>query len=93
MARTVHGRKVLMMVLESGRHWPRAELVQEMADKFGADSTFHTCSVQALSANDLIDLFVGKGKMVESDEGLFIDAGKMCSGNHAEGHRCGGHQH
>ena len=76
---SVHGRKVLKMVLESEKALPREQLIQAMEAQFGADSQFHTCSVQELSANDLLELFLGKGKLVEGAEGITADASKMCS--------------
>ena len=79
MAQSVHGRNVLKMVLASDRSWPRAELLQAMVNEFGADSEFHTCSVDSLSAEQLLDLFLNKGKLVETAEGLSVDTSKMCS--------------
>ncbi|OQX35956.1 MAG: hypothetical protein B0D91_09855 [Oceanospirillales bacterium LUC14_002_19_P2] len=81
MAKTVHGRKVLNMVLESGQPYNRDALKDAMATQFGQDVQYHTCSVQELSADGLIDLFLGKGKLVETDFGIIGDASKQC-GHH-----------
>ncbi len=80
MAHSVHGRKVLMMVVESERSWPREALVQTMTEEFG--SVFHTCSVEGLGADDLIALFINKGKMVASAEGITVDRSRLCGGHH-----------
>ncbi len=79
MSSSVHGRKVLMMVVESGRTWSREELVQTMHGTFG--DTFNTCSLQGLSADQLLDMFLGKGKMLETEAGISVDQSRMC-GHH-----------
>ena len=79
MAKSVHGHNVLKMVLAAEKPQPREQLVEAIAAEFGADAQFHTCSVQGLSANDLLELFMGKGKLVEGAEGITADASRMCS--------------
>ena len=79
MAESIHGRNVLKLVLESDRSWPRAELLETLAGKFGADSEFHTCSRSEMSAEQLLELFLGKGKLVEAEGGITADSSKMCS--------------
>ncbi|MCL6271120.1 YecH family protein [Sansalvadorimonas sp. 2012CJ34-2] len=79
MAQSVHGHKVMNMVIESGRSWPRAELLEALAETFGADAEYRTCSVEGFSADQLIDLLLGKGKMVETAEGISVIASKMCN--------------
>ncbi|WP_281648307.1 YecH family metal-binding protein [Parendozoicomonas sp. Alg238-R29] len=81
MAQSVHGRNVLKLVLESEQAQSREQLLQVIASEFGADVEFHTCSVQGLSAEALLELFLGKGKLVEGSEGIVADASKMCSHN------------
>lgn len=81
MAESVHGRHVLQMVIASERSWPRAELQQALVEKFG-EISFHTCSVQGMSADELIALFLAKGKMIEATEGITVDPSKMCNHKH-----------
>ena len=78
MSESIHGRHVLQMVIASETHWSRIDLVQAMAEKFGT-AAFHTCSVQGMSADALIDLFLAKGKMVESVDGITVDPSRMCN--------------
>ena len=82
MAKKVHGRKVLNMVLESGQPYNRDALKEAMAAQFGQEVQYHTCSVQDLTTDGLIDLFLRKGKLVETDAGIIGDASKQCGGHH-----------
>ena len=79
MAQSVHGRNVLKLVLESGRSWKREDLLQNIASEFGGDAAFHTCSVEGFSAEQLIEMFLGKGKLVETAEGITADPSRMCN--------------
>ncbi|MTI13516.1 YecH family metal-binding protein [Sansalvadorimonas verongulae] len=81
MSESVHGRNVLKMVLAADKPQPREQLIEAITAQFGADAHFHTCSVQGLSANNLLELFMGKGKLVESAEGITADASRIC-GHH-----------
>ena len=79
MPESVHGRNILKMVLESGKSWPREELLAEIAGNFGAEASFHTCSTDGLKADDIIDMFLRKGKLVDQDGSLTADPARMCS--------------
>lgn len=81
MAESVHGRHVLQMVIASERSWPRADLHQALADQFG-EVAFHTCSAHDMNANELIELFLAKGKLVETADGITVDPSKMCGHKH-----------
>lgn len=81
MAESVHGRHVLQMVIASERSWSRAELQQALVEEFG-EVPFHTCSAQGMSTDELIELFLTKGKMIETADGITVDLSKMCSHKH-----------
>ncbi len=78
MSDTVHGHEVMQMLAESGQSYPKALLLEKIAEKFGADVRFHTCFADALTAEQLVDFLTQKGKFVESEQGLSMPAGMMC---------------
>ncbi len=82
MGNSVHGRNVLKMIIASGRSWPHEALLAAMAAEFGEGVSFHTCSTQDMTAEQLVALFVAKGKLVDSDQGLAVDPEKMCGHHH-----------
>ncbi len=79
MIQSVHGRSVLKLIAESDSSLSRAELMQAMESEFGADSEFHTCSAKGLSGEQLLTLFLGKGKLVETEGKITAEACKTCS--------------
>ncbi len=82
MSESVHGRNVLKMIIASNRSWPHSALIEAMAVEFGESASFHTCSTQGMTAEQLVALFLSKGKLVESADGLAVDPEKMCGHHH-----------
>ena len=73
-----HGHDVLELVADSARPLSRAELLDEMTRRFGADATFFTCKTEGLSGHELLAFFYARGKLGEVD-GLVVGRGHACS--------------
>ena len=65
--KSIHGHKVLNLIKEQAEFVSRDDLLKAMEQKFGTDACFHTCSVQNLNSEELVSLFLKKGKLEEVD--------------------------
>ena len=79
MSQSVHGHEVMEMMLEQDGQFTRASLKQAMAQRFGADARFHTCSASEMDAEALIDFLAARGKFIEAGEGFQPRADKICN--------------
>lgn len=79
MSQSVHGHEVMEMMLEQDGQFTRASLKQAMAQRFGADARFHTCSASEMDAEALIDFLAARGKFIEAGEGFQTSADKICN--------------
>lgn len=79
MSQSVHGHEVMEMMLEQDGQFTRASLKQAMAQRFGADARFHTCSASEMDAEALIDFLAARGKFIEAGEGFQTRADKLCN--------------
>ena len=79
MSQSVHGHEVMEMMLEQDGQFTRASLKQAMAQRFGADARFHTCSASEMDAEALIDFLAARGKLIEAGEGFQTRADKICN--------------
>ncbi|WP_421177553.1 YecH family metal-binding protein [Aeromonas jandaei] len=79
MSQSVHGHEVMEMMLEQDGQFTRASLKQAMAQRFGADARFHTCSSSEMDAEALIDFLAARGKFIEAGEGFQTRADKICN--------------
>lgn len=78
MDKSVHGHAVMHFMLEQGGGFTRESLRAAVIARFGAETRFHTCSAQDLSAEQLIELLAAKGKFVAGEDGLRTHADKIC---------------
>ena len=79
MSQSVHGHEVMEMMLEQDGQFTRASLKQAMAQRFGADARFHTCSSSEMDAEALIDFLAARGKFIEAGEGFQTRADRICN--------------
>ena len=70
MTQSVHGHEVMHFMLEHGGQFTRQSLQEAIIGRFGADTRFHTCSAEDMTAEQLIDFLQAKGKFVASDAGF-----------------------
>ena len=67
MQASIHGHKVLNFIKDQTEPVSQEQLVTRLSDHFGQTAQFHTCSAQELSIDQLLQLFIAKGKL--SQEG------------------------
>ncbi|XEH17817.1 YecH family protein [Edwardsiella tarda] len=67
-----------VMHMMSATPYTRETLIAAIAQRFGADARFHTCSATDLSAAELVDLLAARGKFVPADGGFTTQANKIC---------------
>ncbi|MCF1429687.1 MAG: YecH family protein [Shewanella sp.] len=56
-----------------------AALKQLMQEFFGKDVSYHTCSKEGMSADELIAFLRSKKKFIESDAGWQVDSRRICN--------------
>ncbi|GLP95189.1 YecH family metal-binding protein [Paraferrimonas sedimenticola] len=78
MNESIHGHRVMEFMLELGRPVTKAELAELLANQFGEQAKFHTCSAQDLSIEGIIAFLERKGKFIESDEGVETARDRIC---------------
>lgn len=76
---SIHGHDVMHMMLESDQQFTNESLKAAIAQRFGKDARFHTCSAQDMDAAQLIEFLTIKGKFVPSAEGFSTQAEKICN--------------
>ena len=74
----IHGHEVMQMMLQSGKPYTRARLLNEIVANFGPHARFFTCSAENLTAEALIDFLQAKGKFVPCEEGFQTSPALMC---------------
>lgn len=79
MSQSVHGHEVMHFMLEQGGSFTREGLAHAIAEHFGAETRFHTCSAQEMTAEQLIDFLAAKGKFIEDANGFNTRADKICN--------------
>ena len=77
MSQSVHGHEVMEMMLEQEGQFSRASLKHAMAERFGVDARFHTCSASEMDGEALIDFLAARGKFIDSSDGFQTRADKI----------------
>lgn len=67
------------MILDAEPFLTRQELTGRVAQMFGADARFHTCSANEMDLNELLHFLTDRRKIVELDGVLHPGAHGMCS--------------
>lgn len=73
-----HAREVVEMMRDSGKFYTRESLAAAIAERFGADARFRTCSGQELTAIRLVEHLASHGKLVRFAGGFTIAAEVDC---------------
>ena len=74
---SIHGRNILNLVQEHGEPVSREELLTAIGNHFGETVRFHTCSASDMSAEQLLDMFLEKGKLI-LEGGMILFHGCNC---------------
>lgn len=84
MTQSIHGHEVLHFMLEHPQGFTRESLKTAIVARFGADTTFHTCSAEGMDADTLIEFLTKKGKFVEQGNSFNTREEYIC--NHGDEH-------
>ena len=80
MLQLIHAHEVMHMMLETGKSYTRESFKADLAEKFGPDASFHTCSLNNLTPDDLLEFLAGRGKLSGDINAEFkMDPMNMCS--------------
>ena len=81
-ATSIHGHDILHILLEADPQLTREELIHLAHERFGAEARYHTCAVEGMSIEQLIDFLAGRGKFVVHEGRLVADPAKICNHDH-----------
>jgi probable metal-binding protein len=79
MSNEVHIHEIMNFMIESGKTYTESSLKEEIHQRYGADVTFCSCSMQGLSAEQAIEFMAMRGKFVARDQGFFMPGANACS--------------
>lgn len=76
---SIHVHEVLEMMITSEQHYSTVSLSEPIAQRFGPDTRFHTCSAQKLTTAELVAFLSSKRKFIHlEDNSLTTSASKIC---------------
>jgi probable metal-binding protein len=75
---SIHGHKVLNLILSSAPDQSLQQLRQLITETFGEEANFHTCSQKGMDVDALLTFFIARGKVKGSDNRLNVDANSIC---------------
>ncbi len=75
---SIHGHEVLRLIAAARPPLTRDDLRRQVAERFGSDARFHTCSGENLTLDELLEFLHHRGKVVEQGGFLRTDIGLMC---------------
>jgi len=67
------------MMLAEDRVYTRATLAAAIVERFGAETRFHTCSANNMTAEALVTFLANRGKFVEAEEGFKTAPERICA--------------
>ena len=78
MQTQVHGHDVIDMMMASPQPYTRESLTAAIIVRFGADTRFHTCSAEGMTAAELVSFLESRGKFMPAGEGFAINPERVC---------------
>ena len=75
----IHAHEIMHMMLEQDEAFSRESLAQAINERFGAGTTFCTCSASGMGVDAVIDFLESRGKFVSRDVGFNIERNKICN--------------
>ena len=79
MSEQIHGHAVMQMMLNRDQTFTRKTLHEAIAEEFGAETRFFTCSAENMTIEQLIDFLASRGKFVEKANGFNTSPDKICN--------------
>ncbi|MBC2607264.1 YecH family protein [Pelagicoccus albus] len=74
----IHAHEILDMMESSGKTYSNESLSKEIAETFGEESTFNTCSAQGMDCKVIVDHLWEKGKFSGTTEAFVYSPGSRC---------------
>ncbi len=81
---SIHAHQVLKAF--AGKQDSLESLLKAISDQFGHDALFHNCCGNEMSAEQLLTFLQKKGKLIETQTGLFTVNHQTC--DHSDGYHC-----
>ena len=75
----IHAHEIMHMMLEHDEVFSRESLAQAIIERFGADTTFCSCSASGMGVDAVIDFLESRGKFVSRDVGFSTEREKICN--------------
>ena len=88
MSQSYHGHEVMQLMVADTRTHTEESYVAVLAERFGPDATFYSCSESDMSPLQILEFFRARGKVVEVEGGFRFGA---CGHGHGHGHGGGCH--
>jgi len=79
MKQQIHGHEVMQMMLAKGKAFTRETLCSAIAEEFGEEARFYTCSNEEMTADELVTFLKERGKFIEKDSGFNTSPDKICN--------------
>ncbi len=74
-----HVHEIMHMMMESGSVYTRESLKKAIIDTFGVATTYCSCSMSMMTADQAIDFLEARGKFIPAEDGFYTDESKKCS--------------
>ena len=70
----------MLHMMEGNSYTTKQQLIDAIIERFGAEEQFCTCSVQGMTAAELVDFFEARGKFMPATGGddFTVDLTKVC---------------
>jgi probable metal-binding protein len=74
----IHAHTVMDLMQQSGHLFTRDSLVALLAERFGPEARFHTCSAAGMTADELIEFLNLRGKLAGDESGFTVSPHRSC---------------
>ncbi len=81
---SIHAHQVLKAF--AGKQDSQENLLKAITNQFGHNARFHNCCGNEMSAEQLLAFFQEKGKLIETQTGVFTVNHQTC--DHSDKHHC-----
>ena len=78
MTEGIHGHEVMRKMIDSGETYTQDTLRTAIDDWFGGTARFHTCSIENMTAGELIAFLTERRKFFSDDTGFRVNEDEIC---------------
>ena len=82
---SIHGHDLINLIHHAEPAFTRVGLAAAVAERFGPQPRFHTCSAAGMTLDGLLEFLLVRGKIVERDGRFYTDMSKVCSHGNGNG--------